>query len=135
MNSFKLIITTPEKEKFSADAASLLVKTTEGDVQILAGHTDYFATLGTGRAKLQLPDGDVKFAACAGGIISVSRGEVRLLPTTFEFSYEIDVARAMRAKEKAEALIASAKEEKELAMAKAKLMRAISRLGVAEGKR
>ena len=133
MNSFKLTIVTPEREKFSSDAASLLVKTTEGDIQILKGHTDYFAILATGRVKLQLPDGKIKMAAASGGVISVSHGEVKLLPSTFEFAEEIDLARAMRAKEKAERLLASAKEEREMALAKAKLMRAISRISIANG--
>ena len=131
MNTFKLTIVTPEREKFSSDAISLLVKTTEGDVQILAGHTDYFAVLSTGRAKLQLPDGSTRIASCSGGMISVSKNEVRLLPTTFEYAEEIDLARAMRAKEKAEKILASAKEDKELSLAKAKLMRSICRINIA----
>jgi F0F1-type ATP synthase epsilon subunit len=40
--------------------------------------------------------------------------------------------RAMRAKEKAESTIASAKDDKDLALAKAKLQRALSRISVAE---
>ena len=42
---------------------------------------------------------------------------------------------SLLSKEKAEKLLASAKEDKELSLAKAKLMRAISRIGVAEEKR
>ena len=135
MKSFKLTIITPEREKFSGEAESLIVRTTEGDVQILAGHASYFAALGTGRVKLQLPGGETKVASASGGILSVGDKEVTLLPATFEFSGEIDLARAVRAKEKAEKLLASAKEEREINHAKLKLMRALSRISVADNKR
>ena len=77
----------------------------------------------------------IKTASASGGVLSVNGNEVTLLPATFEFSDEIDLVRAVRAKEKAEKLLASAKEEREILHAKLKLMKALSRISVADNKR
>ncbi len=128
MNTFKLNIVIPDGEKFSGEAASITVKTTEGDVQILAGHADYLAAVGTGRARLVTADGTERLASASGGFISVSEGEVSLVTTTFEFAEEIDAARAERARDNAERLISTAKNDAESKCAKAKLSRALARL-------
>ncbi len=130
---FKLQIVTPDGMKYDGEADSLLVKTNEGDVEILRGHTDYFAPLGTGRARLRT-EGKDRLASASGGFISVTRGEVKLVTTTFEFADEIDLERARLAKERAESELSRAKDERTAALFKAKLARALSRIGVAEMK-
>lgn len=131
MSAFTLKIVTPDGEKFSGEAKSILVRTDNGDVQILRGHADYFATLGTGRAKITLDSGDERLAACSGGFISVLGGEVNLVATTFEYSDEIDISRAEDAKARADAAIKAASDDKLLRVAKAKLARAVNRISVA----
>ena len=130
MNEFKLEIVTPDGMEFDGMAESLLVRTDDGDVQILAGHVDYMASLGTGRAKVTV-GGKERLAACSGGFVTVSRSEVKLVAVTFEFADEIDVERAKRARERAEAELKDAKDERAMTLAKARLRRAISRIGVA----
>lgn len=132
MKEFHLEIVTPDGLKFDGAAESLLVRTTEGDVEFLAGHADYFAALGTGRARIVAKGGEQRLAAASGGFVSVSRSGVKLVATTFEFAEEIDLARARAARERAEAAAEAAKDERELAVARAKLMRALSRIHVAE---
>jgi F-type H+-transporting ATPase subunit epsilon len=51
---------------------------------------------------------------------------------TFEFSDEIDIDRAKRAKENAEDALRSENDEKAMTVLKAKLARAINRISVAE---
>ena len=133
MNEFHLEIVTPDGIEFEGMAQSLLVKCESGDVEILARHTDYFGSLGIGRARIKTKDGD-RFASCAGGFLSVSGGKVRLIATTFEFAEDIDLGRAEKAKALAEARIAEAKSDRVLDMAKAKLQRALSRISVANMK-
>ena len=133
MNEFHLEIVTPDGIEFEGMAQSLLVKCESGDVEILARHTDYFGSLGIGRARIKTKDGD-RFASCAGGFLSVSGGKVRLIATTFEFAEDIDLGRAEKAKALAEARIAEAKSDRALDMAKAKLQRALSRISVSNMK-
>ena len=132
MNTFKLNVATPDGVYHDGDAVSITVKTTEGDVQILAGHADYLAALGTGTVKIVLPDASVRTAASSGGFISCVTGEVRVVATTFEYSDDIDLKRATRAKEKAEEMLSSAKDTGSVALARAKLARALTRISVAK---
>lgn len=131
MREFRLKIATPDGLVFDGNAEAILVRTDGGDVEIMAGHEDYFATLGTGRAKLT-KEGASRVAASSGGFISVKGGECNVVATTFEFSDGIDLERAKRAKVNAEEALKSAKDDKELVIAKAKLARAISRIRAAE---
>ena len=133
MKPFHLEIVTPEGAAFSGEAESLLVRTSDGDVEILAGHTDYIAAVGIGRARI-IADGKSRVASCAGGFLTVAGGEVKLVAITFEFSEDIDLKRAEAARAAAEATIAAAKDTQEIDCAKAKLSRALSRLSVAGGK-
>ena len=131
MNEFHLTIVTPDGTKFDGSATSLLVKAESGDVEILAKHADYFASLGIGRARIQT-NGETKIASSAGGFLSVKKNEVMLVATTFEFADEIDLKRAQLAKEKADAAISRSNDDKALMLAKAKLARALNRINVAD---
>ena len=133
MREFHLQIATPDGLVFDGNAESILVRTDNGDVEILAGHTDLFAPVGIGIARVKT-GGSVRAASSAGGFISVSRGEVRLVSTTFEFADEIDLSRARTAKENAEKTISNSSDDKIIRIAKAKLARAINRINAAEFK-
>ena len=131
MRTFHLEIVTPDGLVFDGEAESLLIHTTEGDVEILRGHMDYIAAVDIGRARV-LINGQSKVASCAGGFLSVSAGEVRLVAVTFEFAEDIDAKRALDAKERAESAIANAKDRQAKKIAEAKLMRALNRLRIAK---
>lgn len=131
MRTFHLEIVTPDGLVFDGEAESLLVHTTEGDVEILCGHMDYIAAVDIGRARV-LANGQSKVASCAGGFLSVSGGEVRLVAVTFEFAEDIDEKRAQAAKDRAEHALANAKDLREKKIAEAKLMRALNRIRIAK---
>ena len=133
MRAFNIEIVTPDGLKFSGEVESLLVRTTEGDVEILAGHTDFLASLATGRARLII-DGKTRVASASGGFLSVKGGKVRMCATTFEFAEEIDLKRAEEAKARAEAALSTARDDREERIVRAKLMRAASRIKVASTK-
>lgn len=131
MSSFRLQIVTPDGSLFDGQAEALRVKTSEGYVSILARHADYIAALDIGMVTVT-ENGESRNAACGGGFVSVEKGEVRLVATTFEYADSIDVERAQRAKETAQMRLEQMEETQDILMAKAKLMRAINRLSVAE---
>ena len=130
MRSFYLEVATPDGSAFCGEAESLLVRTDSGDVEILAGHADYIAALAVGRARIRTSEGE-RVAAISGGFLSVDKKSVKLVATTFEFADEIDINRAKAAKEKAEEFLRKAKDDREMAVAKAKLARAMTRINVA----
>ena len=83
MTPFSLKIVTPDGVRFDGQAEELIVRTTTGDMGILAGHINCVAPLGMGRATV-IVDGVKRYAACIGGMVSVVAGAVSLVPTTFE---------------------------------------------------
>ena len=131
MKSFNLKVVTPDGLLFDSKVESLLVRTDDGDVEFLAGHIDYMASLGTGRARIKT-DGKDRYASVSGGFVTVKGGEVKLVAITFEFAENIDLERARAARDNARAKISEATDDKVLMLAKAKLQRALNRIDVAE---
>lgn len=132
MTSFPLKVVTPDGLIFDGQAEELVVRTTTGDMGILAGHINCVAPLGMGRA-LIVSEGKRRYAACIGGILSVVNGEVNLVPTTFEWADQIDAERAEQSAATAKKRLTDKNlGSMELRMAEAKLRRALVRKSVAE---
>ena len=134
MSSFPLKIVTPDGLIFDGEAEKLIVRTTSGDVAILARHINYVAPLGMGRAVVE-SNGDRRTAACIGGMLSVVDGEVTLVPTTFEWSDKIDLARAEASYERADKVLKDSNAtDTDIQLAEARLHRALVRKSVASYK-
>lgn len=134
MTPFRLKIVTPDGLIYDGQAEELLVRTTGGDVAILARHMNYVAPLGMGRAVV-VSGGTRRTAACIGGMLSVCDGEVTLVPTTFEWADKIDLERAEAAYNRADkALHNENASQMDLKLAEAKLHRALVRKSVASEK-
>ena len=134
MNAFSLRIVTPDGMEFEGMVEELIVRTTTGDLGILAGHVNCVAPLGMGMATV-LMDGKKRCGACIGGMLSVMDGKATLVPTTFEWADEIDADRAEASYERAQKVLhnkdASATDIK---LAEARLRRALVRKSVASNK-
>ena len=134
MTPFQLKIVTPDGIAFDGMAESLSVRSTSGDLGILAGHTNLVAPLGMGRATIVM-DGKRRYAACIGGMVSVIDGKVTLVATTFEWAENIDAARAEKSYQRAQATLDSKDSSRtDLALAEARLKRALVRKNVAANK-
>ena len=132
--TFPLKIVTPDGLIFDGQADKLIVRTTTGDRAILARHIDAVFPLGMGEAVV-VYDGKRRTAACIGGLLSVVSGEVTLVPTTFEWSDEIDYDRADRSLHRAEAALEKKDStDAEIQLAEARLKRALIRRSVADRK-
>lgn len=131
MKEFPLKIVTPDGVAFDAMAQSLVVRTIDGEVGILAGHQDFSTALGMGRAKVVCADG-TKYAACIGGMLLVCRGSVTLVPTTFEWAQDIDASSTKRSQQRAEDILRqNAQDQLQIQLAQARLKRALIRQNVA----
>ena len=134
MTPFKLKIVTPDGLIYDGEAEELIVRTTGGNVAILARHINYVAPLGMGRAVV-VSNGQRRTAACIGGMLSVVDGEVTLVPTTFEWSDKIDAERVEASLKKANVILGNQKStDSEIALAQARLHRALVRKSVASYK-
>ena len=132
MTAFKLKIVTPDGLLFDGEAEELIVRTTTGDMGILAGHINCVASLGMGRATVMI-DGKKRYGACIGGMVSVVNGTVTLVPTTFEWAENIDLKRAENSAERAKQIIdRKDASDADICLAQARLKRALVRSSVAK---
>ncbi|MDC7292489.1 MULTISPECIES: ATP synthase F1 subunit epsilon [unclassified Butyrivibrio] len=130
MPNFHLQVVSMDGLDFDGEVEKILLRTIDGDVEILARHTDYCTAIGMGTARVTMADGTERKAACIGGMLSVMKGEVKVFPTTWEWSEDIDIARAKAAKARAEERLKDQMLDKEARVrAEAKLYRALVRIG------
>ena len=131
MTPFPLKIVTPDGPEFEGMVEELIVRTTTGDLGILAGHVSCVAPLGMGRATVVI-DGVKRYAACIGGMLSVVNGQVTLVPTTFEWAEDIDLSRAERSFDRAQKVLQDKNASSaDIKLAEARLRRALIRRNVA----
>ena len=132
MNNFSLKIVTPDGLFFDGQAQELIVRTTSGDLGIMAGHINCVAPLGMGQAMV-LTEDTKRYGACIGGMVSVVNGAVTLVATTFEWAEDIDLKRAERSADRAKEVIGNKEVSgADLRLAEARLKRALVRSSVAK---
>ena len=132
MTSFPLRIVTPDGLVYDGPAEEVVVRTTAGDIAVLARHINCVAPLGMGRATIVI-DGQKKYGACIGGMLSVVNGSVTLVPTTFEWAESIDADRAEASLQRAKHVLDHKDQasDTDIRLAEARLHRALVRKNVA----
>lgn len=132
MKTFKLQIITPDKILYDDNAEQVIVRTSEGDVGILAGHENYAAILPSGVLKLTA-DGKEIYAAIASGFIKVNYNkDVKIIASAAEWGKDIDIIWAKKSKEDALNKIKYAETKSQMTRAELKLKRAANRIKVSE---
>ena len=76
MSSYHLQVVSMDGLDFDGEVQKLLLRTIDGDVEILARHTDYCTAIGMGTARVTMADGTERKAACIGGMLSVEKQPV-----------------------------------------------------------
>jgi len=131
-DELKLEIVTPEKMTFSGGVENVTIPGSEGEFGVLRGHEALLSSVDIGELNFT-KDGKKIYYAVNTGYAEVTSNKVTILIETAERSDSIDKNRARRAKENAEARLAQiAKDNIEYERTQAALMRAITRLNVAE---
>lgn len=134
MSTFNLKVVAPDRQILDAPIESLTVRTTSGDVGILKGHTNYIAPLAIGALTVNFEDKTKRVAAIAGGLIKVDENGTTILTNTCEWSDEIDIDRARKAKERADNYIKNPTQIHTIDVANLKLKRALNRISIIENK-
>ena len=129
-SEFRLSIITPEKTFYDDETSMVIVRTTEGDIGILANHTSLVASLPSGPVKIKEQDGNFKIAALSSGIIKVGGNKVSIIANAVEWADEIDLEWAKRSEAEAREKLQSLKDKNELDIAELKLQRALNRISV-----
>ena len=134
MASFSLNVITPEKVFFEGETTQIIVRTTEGDIGILANHTSLVADLPSGPLKIRQEDGSWKVAAVSTGLLKVGGNKVSILANAVEWADEIDLEWAKRSEEDARQRLSQKASQHELDLAELKLQRALNRISVGSKK-
>ena len=85
MNTFKLVISSPEGDIWNGDAVMLSVRGISGDLAILAGHIPFITSLKPCDCKIELDEGDDLIGTLDGGLLTVSKDRVSLLSGSFKW--------------------------------------------------
>lgn len=105
-----LNITTPRGLKLSEEADMVIMRCIDGDFGVLPGHEPVSTVLGDGILRI-INDGMEKKLAVFGGVVEVDNTSVNIYSTIAQKPEEIDLERAIRDREEAEAGILERTEE------------------------
>jgi len=118
--AFDVFLVSPEREIWSGRATIVVARGTEGEVGILAGHAPMLVELGIAPVFVTIEGGERVAAAVDGGFLHVvSEGletRVDILAEHAELEQEIDVEKARREAQEAEARIQAQEDGAALAM-------------------
>ena len=130
----KLEVVTPKGAVVSEDVDIVTAPGFAGEFGVLANHAPFLSTIKIGTLRY-LKDNTEEELMISGGFCEVSNNKITFLVETAERGTEIDVERALRAKERAEKRLLQTKEQQDKVdrtRAEAAMQRALARLKIAE---
>ena len=85
MNTYRLIISTPDGNMLDEQVISILVRGSEGDLAVLAGHAPFITYVKPCDCCIDLADGTERVGHLEGGLLSVSEMQTTLLSGSFKW--------------------------------------------------
>ena len=134
MSSFHLEILTPFGHYFNGEVDYLEIRNPDGVLGILPRHTPIITTVVLSKIVVKIKGNRHRYATTGGLFNMKADGTASLMLKTIERSDEIDLARAKRAKERAEARISANKPTLNRKRAEEAIKRANNRIEVAQDK-
>jgi F-type H+-transporting ATPase subunit epsilon len=134
MAQIHLEVVTPSGAVVSEDVDIVTAPGVSGEFGVLANHAPFLSTIKTGTLSYK-KDRATKVLMVTGGFTEVSNNRITFLVESAEFGTDIDVERALRAKERAEKRLLQAQQSTEKinrVRAEAALQRALARIRTAE---
>ncbi len=134
MAQIHLEVVTPAGPVVSDEVDIVTAPGVGGEFGVLANHAPFLSTIKTGTLSFK-KDKQTKYLMVSGGFSEVSNNKITFLVESAEYGHEIDVDRAMLAKERAEKRLAQAQSQSETMnriRAEAALQRALARVRASE---
>ncbi len=79
MNTFPLIISSPDGDLFRGDVEKLILRGTEGDLAVMAGHVPFVTAVKAGCCVLEDAEGKRKAGRVEEGLLTVGKEKTTLL--------------------------------------------------------
>jgi F-type H+-transporting ATPase subunit epsilon len=132
-STIRLELVTPERLLLSEEVDEVVAPGYEGEFGVLPGHTQLLAILNVGILWYRKGSAVTRIAL-GGGFAEVTRDRVVVMADTAECADEIDVERAQRARDRAEARLKEMSlDDETYAKAHAALQRALVRMALGGG--
>ena len=129
--TLQLDVVTPEQTIVSEEVDIVMAPGYFGEFGALRNHIPFLAQLQPGEVKYR-QGGQLEVMVVGGGYAEVLPTKVTILATTAEHAQDIDLERALAAKERAEQRLKERQDELDFLRAEAALQRAIARIRAAE---
>lgn len=130
--AYHLDVVSAEKRMFSGMVQKIQVTGSEGELGIFPGHAPLLTAIKPGMVRIVKEHGEEEYIYLSGGILEVQPSATTVLADTAIRGQDLDEARALEAKRKAEEHINSSHGDVDYAQASAELAKAIAKLRVIE---
>lgn len=131
-NSINIDIVSAEGEIFSGAAAMVFVPASQGEIGIAPRHAPLLTMLKPGEVRVELADGSEQSFYVDGGALEIQPQRVTVLADTAIRAHDLDEAKALEAKRRAEDLLANHTDRVTLAEAQSELLRAVAQIKLLE---
>ena len=129
--TIKLDVVSPTRQVYAGDVAELVAPGLEGEFGVLPGHAEALIQLQIGTLRLKA-GGTESLLFINQGYAEVGAAQVTVLAESAEAATDIDIARAMEAKRRAEERLKLKQEDVDFQRAELALQRALIRIQIAE---
>jgi len=119
--TFKVDVVSAEESVLTGEATFVALPGEAGELGILPGHTPLISRIRPGTVKVVRPDGSEENIFVAGGILEVQPGSITVLSDTAIRAADLDEAKAVAAREKAEETLRNTQGKAEIAAVEAEL--------------
>ncbi len=131
-NTIQVDIVSAEQAIFSGSAEMVFAPSVMGEVGIAPNHTALITVLRPGDVRVKLPGGEEEHFYVSGGILEVQPHLVTVLSDIGLRAHDLDEAKAMESKERAEKAMEGNMADMEYAKAEAELAQAVAQLRAIE---
>lgn len=128
MSTIHVDVVSAEREVFSGEAAFVVLPGESGELGIMPGHTPLITRIKPGAVRIEMSDNTEELVFVAGGILEVQPNRVTVLADTAIRGEDLDEARALEAKARAEELLSQNKGDIDYAAAQSELAIAMAEL-------
>jgi F-type H+-transporting ATPase subunit epsilon len=124
----KLTVTTVERQVVSLDnVTQVTLPTKDGEITVLPGHVPLMSVAGRGAMEITQDNGEVQHLFIDGGTVQVNQTQVEVLTHLAETSDELDEAKILEAKRRAEKLLEEKPVDVDLAKIEVSLQRELAK--------
>ena len=128
MATLQCRVVSAREQIYDGEITMLIASGSEGEIGVLAGHTPMITLLKPGSMRLQTPDGNEEVIYVSGGVLEIQPKLVTVLADTAARAHDLDEAKIIEARKKAEQMLANQTDSVQTNAALASLAESVAQL-------